>query len=213
MNAPFPAARAALVILVAWPLATTALGGGAGASVAAFAPDPAAEGASSYRDGAWRIETPACAAELRLLDDASRQAFVERRSGSREDPFASIPGQTSNLLTFLLRVENRGKGEMVLEPDATRMIGRSGEFWHPVGWPDIETAYQLLGRDVPPLQTRARPLMLDGQKVILPGGAEEGILVFRSPPAGTKRFRIEVALMLPDGSVAGLGAPYRLVKR
>jgi hypothetical protein len=208
------AALAALALVaLAAPGAPPAHGAGGAATVPVYAAEPGAEGASPFQDGAWKVEAPAYVAELRLLDDATRPAFVERRTGSREDPFASIPGQKSSLLTFLLRIENKGRGDLVFEPDATRMIGREHEAWYPVGWPDIQSAYELLGREVPPLQARARPLLLDGQKVIRPGGVEEGILLFRQPPAGSKRFRIEVGLTLPDGSGAGLAAPYRLVKK
>jgi len=208
------AAHAALVLVSLAALgAPPAYRAGAVASVPVFAADPGAEGAAPFEGGAWKIATPAYAAELRLLDDSTRPAFLERRTGSREDPFASIPGQKSSLLTFLLRIENKGRGDLVFEPDATRMIGRVHEAWYPVGWPDIQSAYELLGVEVPPLQARARPLLLDGQKVIQPGGVEEGILLFRPPPPGAKRFRIEVGLTLPDGSGAGLAAPYRLVKK
>jgi hypothetical protein len=164
-------------------------------------------------DGAWRVEGPGYKAQLNLLDEAGRRAFVERRTGSREDPFAPLPGEPSTLLVFLFRVENRGKGDLVFEPDGSRLVGRNGEPSYPVGWPDIETAYALLGREVPPLQARARGLLLDGQKVVREGGTEEGILLFRVPPAGTKRFLLEIALTLPDGSAAGFGAPYRLDKK
>jgi len=214
MKPAFSVARAALSFLLACVLATSALHGGeSAAAIPTFAPDPGADGASPFQDGAWKVATPAYTAELRLLDDTTRPAFLERRTGSREDPFASIPGQKSSLLTFLLRIENKGRGDLVFEPDATRMIGRVHEAWYPVGWPDIQSAYELLGVEVPPLQARARPLLLDGQKVIRPGGVEEGILLFRPPPPGAKRFRIEVGLTLPDGSGAGLGAPYRLVRK
>ncbi len=214
MKPPCLAARAALSLLVAWTLASaTPCRAGAASSVPVYAADPGAEGASPYQDGIWTVETPAYAARLELLDDASRPAFVARRTGSREDPFASMPGQRSSLLTFLLRIENRGRGDLVFEPDSTRMVGRDHTVWSPVGWPDIQSAYDLLGREVPPLQARARTLLLDGQKVIGPGGTAEGILLFRLPPPGTKRFALEIAMMLPDGSPAGLGAAYRLVKR
>ncbi len=207
-------ARAALSFLLACVLATSALhGGGSAAALPTFAPDPGAEGAAPFEDGAWRVAAPGYSAELRLLDDATRPAFVERRTGSREDPFASIPGQKSSLLTFLLRIENKGQGEMVFEPDSTQMVARDHMAWYPVGWPDIQSAYDLLGLEVPPLQTRAKPLLLDGQRVIRPGGVAEGILLFRLPPPGTKRFRMEVVMMLPDGSGAEFGAPYRLVKK
>ncbi len=214
MRTALPAARTALSLLLALGLGASApLGAGRGARRATFVPDPAAHGAPAMADGAWRVEAPGYAAELTLLDGTARHAFLERRTGSPEDPFAPLPGQPSALLTFLLRVENRGKGDLVFEPDATRLVGRDKEASYPVGWPDIQSAYALLGREVPPVQARARGLLLDGQKVVPAGGAEEGILVFRAPPPGTRRFRLEIALTLPDGSGAGFGAPYRLERK
>jgi hypothetical protein len=208
------AARAALSILVGTVVSLSALAGsGETARKDEFAPDAAAKGASPFRDGAWRVETASYAAELSLVEGAARLAIARRRLGPVEDPFAPLPGATSTLLTFFLRIENRGKGELVFEPDATRLSTRDHQVWHPIGWPDIESAYALLEREVPPAQGRAKTLMIDGQKIVPPGKAVEGILVFRMPPAGTKRFRVDVPLTLPDGSGAGLGAAYQVVRK
>jgi hypothetical protein len=204
-------ARTACSILVALALGGSAPRGAVRS--AAYVPDPSAAGAPAMTNGAWRVEGKGYAAALTLLDDAGRRAYVERRTGSREDPFAPLPGSPSTLLVFLFRVENRGKGDLVFEPDGSRLVGRDNEATYPVGWPDIETAYGLLGREVPPLQARARGLLLDGQKVVREGRSEEGVLLFRFPPAGTKRFLLEIALTLPDGSATGFGAPYRLEKK
>jgi hypothetical protein len=209
---PATAARAAFSLVIALAIASASSAGGRAARVAEFVPDPGAAGAPRLEDATWRAEAPGYAAELTLLDEAARLAFVKRRLGSAEDPFAPLPGATSTLLTFLLRIENRGKGDLVFESDGTRLVGRNRDEWHPVGWPDIQSAYDLLGREVPAPQTRARELLIDGQKVVPAGRPVEGILVFRAPPAGTKRFRLEVSLTLPDGSAAGFGAPYRVVR-
>ncbi len=186
---------------------------GRGARDGAFAPDPGAPGAPSLSGGRWNAETAAYAAELELVDEIARREFVKRRTGSPADPFATLPGQPPGLLTFLLKIENRGRGDLVFEPDAVRLLGRAKEVLYPIGWPDIQSAYDLLGREVPPVQALARGLLLDGQKVVRPGGEVEGILVFRLPPPGTKSFRLEIALTLPDGASAGLGAPYKFVRK
>lgn len=211
MKRAFPTATAVLSILVVLVAGVSASrGGGKSRPAADFVPDAKAAGAPALADGAWRVEAPGYAAELKLLDEAARRAFLSRRTGSPEDPFAPMPGQRPVLLTFLFRIENRGKGDLVFEPDATRLVGRDKEVSYPVGWPDIESAYALLGSEVPEAQRRGRGLLLDGQKVVRADGTEEGLLVFRSPPSGTRRFRLEIALTLPDGSEAGFGAPYRL---
>jgi hypothetical protein len=165
------------------------------------------------KDGTWRVEGPGYLAELTLLDEAARRPIVKRRTGSLEDPFAPMPGERPGLLTFLLHVENRGKGDLAFEAGAARLVGRDKESFFPVGWQDIQSAYDLLGQKVPPVQARARELLLDGQKVVRAGGQEEGILLFRAPPAGTKKFRLEISLTLPDGAGISLGTPYRLVRK
>jgi hypothetical protein len=214
VNGRLTAARAAISIRVAPVLAASAsLGAAWAASGAPFVPDPEADGAPPFEDGSWRVAAPGYAVELKLLDDLARREFAKRRTGSPADPFAPLPGQPSSLLTFLLRIENRGKGDLAFQPDATRILGRDRETFYPVGWPDIQSAYELLGQEVPPAQAPARTLLLDGQKVIRPGGVEEGILMFRAPPPGTKKFRIEIALTLPDGSGAGFQAPYRQLRK
>ena len=47
---------------------------------------------------------------------------------------------------------------------------------------------------------------------VAPGDSRHGLLVYRAIDPNTKRFKVDVQLVLPSGDVVRFSAPYRRIK-
>jgi hypothetical protein len=177
-----------------------------------FQPEVSAAGAPPLEGATWSLETDFFAARLAKLDDAARRAFLAQRTGSPTDPFAGRGDDPGEFLTFLLEIENRTSGSVVLQSQRCRLITNLREFRHPLDAPELESSYALLDRELPAAYRAVLPALLDGEVVLQPGQAASGLLVCRGVKANTRKFVVEVLVSTPDGAVAEFAAPYRRVK-
>ena len=204
-------AVAGVALLAAWILspAVRAVKEDAPAPVTEFHPDSAAKGAPPIDGPTWVLESKLFTARMALLEDEARLAFIEQRTGSRIDPFGD-PG--AGFLTFLLEIESRAHGSLVLQPQRCRLITNLKEFRHPVDMPTLESSYAHLEAVVPPAYRAIRPALLDGEVVLESGGEVSGLLAYRGVKSNTRSFVVEVLVTTPDGELAEFMVPYRRVK-
>jgi hypothetical protein len=201
---------AALLLAAALaPPATGAAKKEAPAPPGEFAPDAAAAGVPRIEGSTWILEADLFTARLAMLPDAARLAFIEQRAGSRVDPFGA---RDAGFLTFLLEVESKAGGSLVLQPQRCRLITNLKEFGHPLDMPTLEASYALLDTELPPAYAVVRPALLDGEVVLPPGGQASGLLVYRGVKSKTRSFVVEILVTTPAGELAEFKVPYRRVK-
>lgn len=173
-----------------------------------FEPDDARADQARLEDGAWVERGPGYAVRIKLLDDAGRRAWLRQAAGAEVDPFAVRPDQAPGHLSFLLELENRGQGPIVLEPQNCWLVTSRGEILNPIGIEGLRTAYGSSGLVMPPAYERAAPAVLEGSKLLGPGESAAGLLVYRTFKPKTNRFRVELQLVLPSGELLRMSAPY-----
>ncbi len=181
----------------------------AGSGTGRYEPDPKPSSEATLSGETWSIETPQYAARLRALDGAQRREFLRARAVSEADPFAPAPGFPEGFLTFVLEIENRGKGSLVFQPQGCRLTARGKEIRYPLDWPTIQTTYDMLGKEVPPGCKAARDAMYDGEVVLAAGGRVAKLLVYPVPDPRTRAFNVEIVFMQPSGEPGGFTAYFR----
>jgi hypothetical protein len=178
-----------------------------------FEPDVSASGAPPYENSTWILRSPHFVASLERLDDQQRWEFLQQRTKASADPFIASHDSPSGFVTFLLKIESRAEGSLVLHPERCRLITNLKEFRHPLDVATIETSFALLERDVPPAYRAVGPALLDGVVILAPGQKASGLLVYRGFKPGTRSFVVEILVTNPQGEVEEFQAPYRRVKK
>lgn len=196
---------ASAALLLALPLA-------AATPPAAFVAAPSKKIETPYRDGAWVLDTPQVLIRLTPLDDAERGAFIRERTGHSIDPFATPPDRPKGFLTWKIELHNRSKERIIYQPQSTLLVTKSKFPLRPLDLPEIESAFALLEREVPPAYRHVRKALFDGEVILSPGQRASGLLVFRMVPPRTKAFTIDLAVTHASGESSRLSAAYRRAK-
>ena len=174
-----------------------------------YEPDPTQADAGRLDGETWIKETPAAAIALTRIDEATRIAYVRRRSGLEYDPFATAPGNANHFITFHVLVENRTEKRMVFQPGTCRMETSYRDSEGPIDYPTIVTAFAMGERPAPPQLERVRAAILDGEIVLSAGEKRDGLLVYRTLDPHAKRYHVEVNATLTDGSRFGFSAHFK----
>jgi hypothetical protein len=191
-------------------LLSAALATGASADAgASFRPDPEAKNAPTLQGSTWFQEGDGYAIRLQMIDDEQRLAFIKGSTGLGTDPFAGRPDQPPRFLSFLLEIENRTEGELALNPLDCWLMTNRKKIRTPLGLTDLSFQYHVAGADLPPAYETVGRVLLAQPTAVGPGGSLHGLLVYRAVEPNTKTFGVDVQLVLPDGNVARLTAPYR----
>lgn len=177
-----------------------------------FEPDSSAEGAPELNGSTWLLEGEDYAIRLQKIDEAERLAFIQRSTGLATDPFAGRPDRPPRFLSFLLEVENRTAGELALNPLDCWVMTNRKRIETPLGLTDLSFEYQVAGADLPPAYEHVGRVLLTYPVTVEAGGSLHGLLIYRAVEPKTKRFHVDVQLVLPNGDVVRLAAPYRRVK-
>jgi hypothetical protein len=202
-----------LALLIALPAATTATAKSKKPPVVIYAPDGKAPVAASLAGDTWVYDTAGVVVQVRQLDDAERQAYLEEKAGAFTDPFARTDYSTSGFLTFAVEIESRISGSLVYQPQNCRLITNKKDTRYPLDLPSIEAAYGLMDREVPPAYHAARPALFDGERVFESGDRASGLLVYRGIDPNSKSFVIEIVLTTPQGEVLEFKVAYRRLKK
>jgi hypothetical protein len=175
-----------------------------------FEPDALGAATAQLEQTAWVQRTPDYAVRLRRVESAERREYLRRQAGAWVDPFASPDNGAERFLTFLIEVANHGANTLLLHCDGFRLVTSSrGAIITPIGLEALQSAYGLLGREVPEAYLKARPALLEGSRMLAPGESLSGLLVFSPVTARTKSFRVELHFILPNGEAVSMSAPYR----
>lgn len=198
----------ALLLLVSAALAKTA------PAPVVYDPDPEQPGAGKLENETWSKESPSAGLWLTRIDEATRRAYVERRSGLSLDPFMTSPGRPmEGFLAFHVLVENRTETRMVFQPQACRMQTSWKEYQAPLDLPTILAAFEIADRPAPANIERIRSAIFDGEVVLEPGERRDGLFIFHTPDPPPKRYQIDVGATLTRGEPFGFSAFYKKRKK
>jgi hypothetical protein len=181
---------------------------------AVYDPDPSQPGAGALQGETWSKEAPSAGLWLTRIDEATRTAFVQRRSGLTLDPFVSAPGrQTGGFLAFHVLVENRTETRMVFQPQACRLQTSWKDYQAPLDLPTILAVFAMADRPAPDGIDRIRSAIFDGEVVLLPGERRDGLFIFHALDPTPKRFQIDLGATLTRGEPFGFSAFYKKRKK
>lgn len=175
-----------------------------------YDPDPGQPGAGTLEGETWSKDSPTASLWLTRIDEATRSAFVQRRSGLTLDPFLSTPGRTTGgFLAFHVLVENKTATRMVFQPQACRMQTSWKDFQAPLDLPTIMAVFAMADRPLPANIERIRSAIIDGEVVLAPGERRDGLFIFHTVEPPPKRFQIDVGATLTRGEPFGFSAYYK----
>jgi hypothetical protein len=175
---------------------------------ATFVPESPPAGGPILDGERWTFGATGYTLRLERLDDATRQAFIRRTTGSATDPFATRPDRPGGYVSFLVELENHGEGSVSLNPQNCWLVdGRIPQY--PLDLPTLQSSYEVLEQELPAAYRTAARALLDGEVVVEPGQRAAGLLVYRPLRERTKRFRVELQVTSPTGGVDHFAAAYR----
>jgi len=179
-----------------------------------YDPDPGQPGAGVLSGETWSKETPEASLWLTRIDEATRSAFVRRRSGLALDPFMTNPGRTTGgFLAFHVLVENRTETRMVFQPQACRLQTSWKDYQAPLDLPTILAVFAMADRPAPDHIERIRSAIIDGEVVLSPGERRDGLFIFHTFDPPPKRFQIDIGATLTRGEPFGFSAFYKKRKK
>ena len=150
---------------------------------------------------------------LQRIDEAARQAYIDKVTGSKTDPFASPPGQPPGFVTFVMQIENNGGGTIVLRSQQCWLVTDKNEILHPVGMEGLRARYGMANRELGPAYERSLEAVIPTTRTLYPGESVAGLLVYRAFKPKTKRYKLDIQITTPNGDVALITAPYRRIKK
>jgi len=177
-----------------------------------YEPAPEKKGAPELHGETWVQEGELYAIRLQKLDDAERQAYIERVTGLATDPFATKPGHDPRFVSFLLEIENRSDGSINLNPFNCWLMPSNAKVKNPIGITDLSFSYHVAGADLPPAYEKVGEVLIDHPRAIKAGWSFHGLLVYHVVEPNPRSYHVDVQLTLPDGKLARFSAPYRKVK-
>jgi hypothetical protein len=179
-----------------------------------YDPDPTQPGAGRLQGETWSKESPSASLWLTRIDDATRIAFVRRRTGLELDPFMTTPGRTSGgFIAFHVLVENRTETRLVFQPQACRLQTSWKDFQAPLDLPTILAVFAMADRPEPRGIERIRNAIIDGEVVLGPGEKRDGLFIFHALEDPPKRFQIDVGATLTRGEPFAFSAFYKKRKK
>jgi hypothetical protein len=178
-----------------------------------YAPDPEAKEAPTLHGATWISETDSYAIRLQQIDAEERQAYFERVTGMRIDPFATPPDRSEHFVSFLVEIENRGQDVLEMNPIHCWLKTNRGSVQTPLGLTDLAFSYRVAGVDLPPGYERVKPALLESTRSIASGETVHGLLIYRAVEPKTRSYRVDVQLAMPNGDTVRFAAPYRRTKK
>lgn len=198
-----------LVTLVCTALPATAEAG----RLPEFVPNEQKAGELELLGATWKLTGPTYTINLRSVDDDERLNYIQRMTGLPIDPFAAPPGSDPRFISFLLLIENDGEADVGFNAMASWLKTDHSQLETPLGLTDLSFAYHTVGQAFPRAFQRVGPVLLDGAYSIRPGEEFSGLLVYRVVETKTKRFHVDVDLVLAEGEIVTFSAPYRRDKK
>ena len=179
-----------------------------------YDPDPTQPGAGKLQGETWGKESESASLWLTRIDEATRRAFVQRRSGLAADPFMTARGpESGGFIAFHVLVENRTETRLVFQPQACRLQTSGRDFQSPLDLPTIIAAFEISDRRPPAHIERIRSAIIDGEVVLNPGETRDGLFIFRAIDPSTKRFQVDIGATLTRGEPFGFSAFYKKRKK
>jgi len=176
--------------------------------VPVFVPAAETEGAPELDGATWVGAGPMHSIRLTRIGNEARQAYIRESIGSDTDPFTSRPDQPEGHLTYLLQISNPGDSALIFNAGHCWLF-TGKEIRTPLGPADISFAYKVAESGFPPAYENVGRVLLHGTQMIDPGKSIHGLLVYRAPKQGTRKFKVDVQLSLGTGDIVKFSAPYR----
>jgi hypothetical protein len=174
-----------------------------------FVPDAENAGSMTLAGRTWSASAAGVDVRLQRLTDDERTAYIEHVTGERIDPFRSPGGEAAGFETFLLRVRNLGDDGVSFNPSECWLSAGQRDVLLPLGLDDLGALYRQFEGDLPEAYDRVRSALLDTRATLAHGDAVSGLLVYRGLEPRTKRFHVDVKVVLPSGDVVQTSAPFR----
>ena len=206
---PSPRAARATLLGCAW---VTAVALAADPADYAFVPDPEAEGASPLSGATWTAVGPGFTLHLQRIDEAQRQAFIEKVTSVASDPFAAPRGARPRFLTFVLELENSGSGPLEFRAQQCWLVTNRRQYLNPLTLETLRADFSLVGGELAPVYERTGAAFIPPERLLAPGERLVGLLVYNMPEPETRRYKVEIQVTAPTGDVGLLSAPYRRVR-
>ena len=179
-----------------------------------YDPDPTQPGAGKLEGETWSKESPSASLWLTRIDEATRIAFVRRRTGLELDPFMTTPGKTlGGFIAFHVLVENRTETRLVFQPQACRLQTSWKDFQAPLDLPTILAVFAMAQRPEPPGIERIRNAIIDGEIILGPGEKRDGLFIFHALTEPPKRIQIDIGATLTRGEAFAFSAFYKKRKK
>lgn len=186
---------------------------GAGAQDAAFVPDESQTDSMTLRGSTWSSVAHGYIMSIQQLTDSERTAYLEHVTHLALDPFLPPPTQEPRYLTFLLQLENRGDQAATFNPLDSWLVTNNRQVIYPLGLDDLGAAYRQMESELPQAYEAVRPALLERPSILEPGDSVAGLLIYRTCGPKTKRFRVDLQIVLAGGNVIKASAPYRRMKQ
>jgi len=174
-----------------------------------FLPNPEFDGAAMLNGSTWVSTGPDFRIELQRIGEQDRRDFIEKVTNSATDPFASPPGERPGYLTFIMRLENQGAGELVMRSQQCWLITDHNEYLYPISMEGLRGRYGVVGREPGAAYERSVSAVFPTTLLLNPGESRAGLLVYRAFKPKTRRFRLDIQLITASGEVSRITAPYR----
>lgn len=178
-----------------------------------FEPDTAKAAGGRLDEGVWIFENAAVRMALAQVDDAARRKFIEIQANTSVDPFTTTPGKPRAFMTWVLVIENKSDGDLSFQPQTARLITFDKTFRQPLDLPALQSAYEMLDRELPPAYLAASKALFDGEKTIRPGERTAGLLAYRPIDPASRSFIIELLVKDIRGEEIAFTAPYKRMKK
>jgi hypothetical protein len=175
-------------------------------------PDPGVNGAAMLSGRTWLGHGPGFTLRLQRLDEAERASYIEKVTGVATDPFATPPGRRPRFVTFLMELENNAEGHLMYRAQQAWLVTSRKEFFTPLGMDTLRATYGMVDREMSPAYARVGEAFVPTDHTLNAGEVLAGLLVYRAPEPGTRRYRLEIQITTPSGDVATVVAPYRRSK-
>jgi hypothetical protein len=174
-----------------------------------YDPDPTQPGAGTLNEETWGKVGPTAAIRLTRIDDATRSRFIHARAGLEDDPFATSPEHAAGFFSFHVMIENLSETRMVFQPQACQLVTSWMDRAAPIDLPMIITAFQINDHEPPKHIERIRGAIIDGEVVLGPGEKRDGLLIFKAIDPKIKKYQVDIAATLTNGSAFGFSAFYK----
>lgn len=178
-----------------------------------FEPDITKAAGGRLDEGVWIFENAKVRMALAQVEDEARRKFIEIQADTSVDPFTTTPGKPRAFMTWVLIIENKSDGELSFQPQTARLITFDKTFRQPLDLPALQSAYEMLDRELPAAYLTASKAIFDGEKTIRPRERKAGLLAYRPIDAASRSFIIELSVKDLRGEEIAFVAPYRRMKK